>query len=225
MKTPPCYVAPLKSRAAICAWLLERANHSRRMYGVFCYDVKLLNLDTSFALVLKNGVDAGHVSKTASPRYLAALAERWEETKETAFDLGTQDACEAVLDTDTNRILWNGNEVVAQWQFEGRSGGWLVLKSFEGVDLHAYEASELFGPENESGFNWLRRLYRFLIQCDHDFSRPETEVEYLAADYFFANRIDDILTDSVLAERETKRAKEIAEREYWEAREVVTVGA
>lgn len=220
-KTPAGYVAPLRSRTQIVAWLLDRAKSNRRPgYGMFCYDVKLRRLDTSFARALKLGREAGHVAADESPRYLAALEARWDEVMETAFELGTQDACESVMDNDTNRMLWDGDRAIADWEFNGRSGGWLCLKRFEGVELGAFDPADLFA---ESGYRWLRNLYRFLVQCDHDFRRPESEVEYLAADYFFANRIDDIPTDTAIASEQAAALAESAERAHWEARDTVTV--
>jgi hypothetical protein len=80
-------------------------------------------------------------------------------------------------------MLWDGDKAIAEWSFGGRSSGWLCLIGFEN---HAIEcADDLKGLE----YPMLRRLYRFIVQCGHDF-RSEAihrEVEYQAAFNLFAN--------------------------------------
>lgn len=226
-KTPAGYVAPLKSRAAIVAWLLDRAkSNSRPGYGLFTYNVKLHRLKTDFAHLCKLARESGELAADASPRYLAAVEAVYDEHSRAVWESAEETARDQLTGDDTNRVLWNGDEVLAEWAFDGRSGGWLVLKSFGGVTLGAFDAEELLAtPEQDGGpsYKWLRNLYRFLVQCDHDFRRPESEVEYQAAFTLFANFAADVETDQQAAEREAGEAKEAAEVAHWAARDTVTV--
>ncbi len=183
-KRPSYYSAPLKSRAAIVAWLLERADaNPRKSYGLFCYNVKLHRLNTDFERAWRNALEGGYLPCT-SLRFKEACRALWDNgSSETAFEVGAQDAASNVVDDDGYRMLWDGDRAIAEWDIAGRSGGWLVLKSFDGVSLgemdrHEFEA---FMEPDGASYNWLRNLYRFLVQCDHDFRRPESEVEYIAA--------------------------------------------
>lgn len=230
MKTPSYYVAPLKSRADIVAFLKERVeSNPGSHHGLFCYDVKLHNLNTDFDHAVKLAKEGGYLP-SESARYLAECRELWDEKMETAFEVGAEDACRDVVEEDTYRMLWDGDKPIADWEFAGRSGGWLVLKSFRHVDFKKHAGYECLTQRDyfiqlleEASYDFLRDLYRFLIQCDHDFRRPESEVEYLASSWFFLNAVDGIQTDKEVAEIEAKRAKESEERAYWESREVVTV--
>lgn len=224
MKTPEYYRAPLKSREQITAWLLSRAQENRRpAYGVFCYDVKLHNLNVCFEHAWKTAKDAG-ILPCESTRYKEECRALWDSKRETAFEVGTQDACERVLSDDTNRILWDGSAAIAEWEFNGRSGGWLCLKEFGGVNLSGMDRHEFetFLEPDGASYSWLRNLYRFLVQCDHDFRRPESEVEYLAASWFFCNAVDGIKTDAQLQAEQAAEDAENAERAHWEARDTVT---
>jgi hypothetical protein len=225
-KTPAGYVAPLRSRAAIVAWLLARAeSNSRPSYGLFCYNVKLYRLNTDFSHAVKLAKESG-VLACESDRYLAECQALWDNgSSETAFEVGTQDACESVTDDDSNRMLWDGSGAIAEWEFNGRSGGWLCLKEFDGVNLSAMDRHEFEAftePGMGASFPWLRNLYRFLVQCDHDFRRPESEVEYQAAGWFFANAVHGIKTDAELQAEQYAAMAESAERSHWEARDTVT---
>lgn len=229
MKTPEYYKAPLRSRHDIVAWLLDRAkSNPRPSYGLFCYNVKLGRLDTSFARVLAVGRDCGELA-CESPRYLAELESLWNEKVETAFEVGTEDAQNSVMDTDGYRMLWDGAGPIADWCFAGRSAGWLVLTKFDGVDFEQAAWASCMSQSDwavdffaEQSFRYLRNLYRFLVQCDHDFANPEREVEYQAASYFLLNCVDGIATDAEIAERERKKLFEAAESSYWAARDVIT---
>jgi hypothetical protein len=226
MKTPKHYAAPLKSRAAIVAWLMDRIkSNSRPGYGLFTYNVKLHGLNTGFAHAVKLAKESGNLP-CESARYLAECEALWDNGRsETAFEVGQQDAMERVTSDDTNRMLWDGSSAIAEWEFNGRSAGWLCLKEFNGVNLAGMDAHEFeaFMEPDQASYNWLCSLYRFLVQCDHDFRRPESEVEYLASSWFFSNAADGIKTDAELADEESARDAEQAERAHWEARDTVTL--
>lgn len=225
MKTPKHYRAPLRSRAKILAWLVDRAeSNPRKAYGLFCYNVKLHNLNTDFAHLCELARNAGELAPDASPRYLAAVEAVYNDKSEAVFEAATEAARESVVNDDTHRMLWDGSGAIAEWTFDGRSGGWLVLKEFGGADLSGpLQYTDAAGFLSDMPYPWLRRLYRFLIQCDHDFRNPESEVEYQAAFNLFANFARRVETDKQAAEREAAEAREQAEREHWEARDTATV--
>jgi len=70
-KTPEGYKAPLRSRAAILAWLVDRANNDRgRHHGLFTFNVKLHNLKTAFSHLCELARKNGDLAADASARYL-----------------------------------------------------------------------------------------------------------------------------------------------------------
>lgn len=228
-KTPAGYVAPLKSRAVIVAWLLERAKaNPRKNYGLFTYSVKLHSLNTDFAHLCKLARESGELAADASPRYLAAVEAVYKDKERTIWEDAEDSARRSVTDDDSNRMHWDGDGPVAEWTFDGRSGGWLVLEEFDAIKLsgrNSVDAEYISTPPADGGpsYNWLRNLYRFLIQCDHDFRRPESEVEHQAAFTLFANFCSEVETDEQAAKREAAERAEAAERLHWEARDTVTV--
>ena len=211
-KTPIGYVAPLRSRAAITAWLLNAVEaNSRPGYGMFTYDVKLHRLKTDFAHLAKLAKENGELA-SESPRYLAECEAIYNDNENSVWDTATEDAQNDVLEDVGYRMLWDGDaEAIADWGFEGRSNGWLALKRFEGVELGAFDAAELFAG---SSFSFLRNLYRFLVQCNHDFRRPESEVEYKAAFSLFCNLCHNVKTDEEIEASDKQTANEAAERKY-----------
>lgn len=198
MKTPSYYRAPLTKRAAIIAWLLARPN-SRPSYGLFTFNVKIYNVDLSFDNLAKQ--DVGVPDQSA--RYLAECRKRHNENE--LYDMAIEDMRDSINDTDSYRMLWDGEaNQIAEWTFDGRSGGWLVLKSFDDKDLENlardYDLADIL---EDASYVWLRRLYRFLVQCDHDFRREALvcELVYQAAFNFFHNVCSDVLTDAQAADQ------------------------
>lgn len=217
-KTPPGYRAPLRSRAAILAWLEDRAKSDRSRYGLFTFNVKLHNLKTDFAHLCELARKNGDLAADASPRYLAAVEQVYRAKYDGIWEAAQDNARRSVTDDDTNRMLWDGDRAIAEWTFDGRSGGWLVLKEFDGTNLENLSADWL----QECSYTYLRQLYRFLIQSAHDFRRPESEVEHQAAFELFNNYASEVETDAQEAARLAAEARESAERSHWEARDTVT---
>lgn len=229
-RTPAYYRAPLRSRAAIVAFLKDAAN-GRPSYGLFTFNVKAYGVDLSFDNLAKRARECGELAKDASPRYLAECRAEYEETGEGQLcEWAIEQARENVKDFDTNRMLWNGDKAIAEWSFAGRSGGWLALESFEGMELgesavRRHGSDMLWDSIAGSSFPFLRRLYRFVVQCLHDFRREavESEIEHQAAFALFVNLCTDVETDEQAAEREAAEGAEAVERAHWEARDTVTV--
>ncbi len=119
---------------------------------------------------------------------------KYAEVEKWLWDWGIEDTRRHV-DDDTYQCLWDGTELDVEYQFEGRSGGWLLMTKFNGmnltrIDRHDFETALLDTLSYES----LRNLYQLVVQNDHDF-RPEAvidEIEYQAAFNFFENACGDI---------------------------------
>lgn len=219
-RTPPGYRAPLRSRAAITAWLQSRIRqNSRPAYGLFTFNVKLHHLKTDFAHLTQLFISSGEISNP-SPRYLREVEAVYATDYDAIWQAAEETARDHVKNDSTARMLWNGEKEIAEWEFAGRSGGWLVLTEFDGTNLAGLDSDWL----QDCSFRYLRNLYRFLVQCSYDFRRPESEVEYQAAFMLFANYAEaaGVLTDEQHAEKEASEAREAAEREQWEARGVIT---
>lgn len=213
-KTPLGYRAPLKSRDGITAFLIERAvdGNPRRSYGPFVWNIKAHLVDLSFDHLLKLAQDGeilDEVGTDPSPRWLDACRAIYTEHEAHLWDWAVESARMTVDGGDTFNRLWDGDKKLAAWGFDGRSGGWLVLKSFDGVTFtDALQYADMAEVLAEQPFAWLRNLYRFVIQCDRDF-RPEAvlgEVEYQAAWILFVNLCDRVESDKAFHERETLTA-------------------
>ncbi len=220
-KTPTYYRAPLKSRAEIVAFLTT-AQNSRPAYGLFAFNVKVHSTDLSFDHLTKLAIESGELSASVSKRYLDACRELHNEQK--LYDWATESARDGVMDCETYSMLWDGNGAIANWEFNGRSGGWLVLTEFEGIKLAGRSLDFTYSDLADLPFPQLRRLYRFIVQCQHDFNpgNVRSEVEYQAAFDLFSNVCANVETDEDAATREAREAREAEERAHWEQRDTVT---
>lgn len=219
-KTPPQYITPLRSKSEILAFLKIAAN-ARPQYGLFAFNVKVYRADLSFANLVEIGQTMGEIDENVSACYLAECQKRYDE--ENLYNIAIENARNSVVEDDLYRMMWDGSKPVAEWSFEGRSGGWLVLQFFEGLPL----TPDAFGEDDldDLSFLTLRRLYRFIVQCLHDF-RPEAvrgEIEHQASFILFQNLCTDIETDKEVTKREARERAETLERLAWEERDVMTV--
>ena len=62
--------------------------------------------------------------------------------------------------------------------FEGRSGGWLILKSAYGQPMAGLDLESLSEADSGWSFAAVRRLYKALICMDSDFAREKVKAEY-----------------------------------------------
>lgn len=129
--------------------------------------------------------------------------------KEFGNDLWThavEDACRSLTECDTYRMLWDGTPIDAEFSLYGRGGKHLCLTSFEGIILTGMSEDGLeellmtqgaYGYDDvcdkdtlKNGWEWtidsktLDKLYRYVRQCEIDFTskKASAEVEY-QADY------------------------------------------
>ncbi len=236
MKTPAYYVAPLRSRAQITAWLLacSQSYYEDRARWIFAFNVKAHRLDLSFdnLLAAATAPRYSHDSAMADsirdtdPVWLAAARELYTEHADSLFEWGREDACNTFAgrkgqhygkpDDDGFNMIWDGTPVDVEFAFFGRSGGWLTLTHFDGHALTS-EGREL-GAEAlaELPFATLRKLYRFVVMLTADLARHDSaaRIEEAAAWAFFVNICEPENLDN---------SDERAEKAHWEARDTVTV--
>ena len=130
----------------------------------------------------------------------------YDKEKDNLWEWAVEDACRSLHESDTYRMLWNGSKSLrVEFGLYGRGGKHLCLESFEGITLKGLNPEslgELLMTQNGPGgedildepllkphFEWqvptdrLNLLYRYVRQCEIDFTsaNAEKEVEYQAA--------------------------------------------
>ena len=204
-KTPAGYVAPLRSRKDILAYLSNSPVTDRRHYDgrtyLYCFNVKVYHTDLSFDHLLSLAVKAGEVSRetAADSVWLENAHQEYADTGEqTLWDWAIENCQRSVLEDDTHKMLWDGDKTLGvEWEFGGRSSGWLCLAKFEGMKLSYPEDLQ------DLDFPTLNRLYHFIVQCGHDFRSEaiQAEVEWQAALDLFCNVCADCETRAQRNER------------------------
>jgi hypothetical protein len=220
--TPPCG----KSRAALTEWLLSRSKWGRRHYDgnswLFCFNVKLHNLNLDFDTLLKRLGEMGYGDGwTNDPgRCERARAEFDELDSDTLYEWGVEAARrtftggrDGTPDDDAYNMTWNGTDAPCRFSFEGRSGGWLVLTHFREMKLDADNVE--FSEWKYSDLRDLAEMVQFIVNATRD-NEPEKRVEEGAAYDFFINVCADVPTTATLE-------KEAREKEAWECRDTVTI--
>lgn len=191
MKKPEVYQTPLKKRSDIIAFL-EDATHQRHYDGHWhplCFNVKIHTIDLSFDHLLKLWREnEGNPLYTHNEDWLKAAKEQYDESEESLFDWGIEDARRGFTDSDSYNHLWDGTKIDVEYSFEGRSGGWLSITKFDGYKISQREKFDF----TEMEYPTLRKLYQLVIMLKHDLKNPEKEVEWQAAFNFFANACCDI---------------------------------
>ena len=174
-KTPEQYKAPLKSRTAILGFLADRSYYDRPFRYPLSWNVKVHSFSDEWSdiadVVRSNFVD--YVDEW-TPEVAEVVKSAYEgltdEDKSTLYYWALESAQDSVRDDDGYRMLYNEEKTVAEWLFLGRSGGHLCLSEFDGLNMSGVDLEEIEFPT-------LRRLYRFVVQCDHDFRRDAVKEE------------------------------------------------
>ena len=87
-----------------------------------------------------------------------------------------------------------------EFSFCGRSGGYICIKTFEGVALGNISASQLAEslrePDHWNGSEypnaWCQKLVAFIAECDEMFTREKAEAEFsYQIDYMAARAVED----------------------------------
>lgn len=182
------------------------------------WDVKCYDYDFSYENLLSVIREAGAYSKEMvdHPHFRKVTEAFWcdndwgdDDQAYTLWQWAIESCRSSLTDCDCYRTLWAGDEFDVEYEFMGRSGGWLTMTKFEGLTLDAKHMedhlAELKAGEGSSeDKDRLRNLYQLVVQNDHDF-RPEAvtnELEYQAAWAFFVNACSDLdLVDPVTRNR------------------------
>lgn len=204
----PPFPMPHRTMKAM-ADFITTATKARRYHRPhpFCFNVKIyrVNFDFDHLLNIYRTRFLQDPEFTKSPEWLAQAKEKYEEVKDGLFEPAIEVArayfvgFEGQEDLRADQCLWDGTPVEATFSFEGRSGGWLSINSFEGID---FTDDDIY-PDGEhpvrdmlmrQSFRWLRKFYKFVAMLSHDLSgnKVEDEVEFQAAIGFFENACGDI---------------------------------
>ena len=172
-KTPAPYTFPLKSRAAIAAFLDRDGRYYRPSRYRFCWNVKAYGATFDGATMRKHnpGLD---------PVFDAAWTD-WLEENDGAFWDFCEDAARYV--TEDGYTSYPGDDQ-GEWDlsFEGRCGGWLVLERWRGRDMRDQDSAD-FLNRDEWPWDELVAFYRGIVCLDQDMTpaKASAEVEYQAA--------------------------------------------
>lgn len=207
-KRPDEYKLPLRKRADIIAFIIASTN--QRSYDghphPLCFNVKLhsgVDLDFDHLLALWRNYENDPLYTHDEGWLEAAKAKHGRVGEETLYEWGLDDARNPFFSqqrptygepgTDSYAMLWNGTSIDVRYSFEGRSGGWLSINSFEGTKFTQYD-SNIEDTLHEMDFSTLRKLYELVTLLKHDLQREKikAEVELQAAFNFFANACSDI---------------------------------
>lgn len=200
-KRPAGYVAPLKSRKDIIAFLLDHEDYQRshNTSSPLAWNVKCYNADFSAEHLIEVYRTSGEYN-TKEDRWLdypewrtPALAV-YEEHKDNLWEWAVEQSCQQVTDGDTNRCLWKGDMLDVKYGFSGNSGGWLVMTRFEGTDMTRMDEDDFRDYLTELDYKTLRNLYELVVQNDHDFRREAVrqELEFQAAWAWIVNLCADV---------------------------------
>ena len=192
LRKPDYYRTPLRNRQEIVRFIIRVTN--QRCYHQphpLCFNVKCyhVNFDFDHLLKLWNEYESDPIY-THDEEWLKAARQRLAVTNENSlWEWAQDDACRQFTDSDAFRTLWDGTSVNVAYSFEGRSGGWLSINSFEGCDFTERHIEETL---MEMDYAKLRKLYQLIVTLIHDTENPSKEMEHQAAFIFFANVCSDI---------------------------------
>ena len=193
MKIPEAYKTPLKKRQDIQDFIIQ--NTIQRSYNhephPLCINVKCYNVNPEFEHLLeliKNYEDEPYLHHED---WLKQAKIKYDEVEDQLFDWGLEDARRNFEDSDT--CLPNGEKIEVNYEFVGRSGGWLSITRFENYSFQdTYGEDGLEQTLKEMDFKTLKKLYQLITMLKHDLKHPEQEVEFQAAFQFVYNACADI---------------------------------
>lgn len=214
------YTYPHRSRAAKVNYICGVGGYGSR-YGRFPieFNVGAYNTNFEFDHLWKTYYEEMTPSELKHDPEACALYYRLamrlhKEHEDHLWEWGQEDACRNLQDGDTYRMLWDGTDVDVELELHGRSGKHLVIQYFEGTtfegqspeDLEEWLMEQTLADGEEvsthtrlqRGAEWsvsakkLDKLYRYIRQCEVDFTteKASAEVEYQGAFQFFANIVE-----------------------------------
>lgn len=214
-KIPDYYKTPLRSRKDIAAFIFD-ATHQRiydHQCHPFCFNVKCHDVDFSFDHLLEVLREMEDDPKyTHNDGWLAITRERFPSTENSLWEWGQEHACSQFVgrggsnqpDSDCYTHLWDGTSLDIRYSFEGRSGGWLSINKFQGLDFNGHATTDEYwrgvietakwdGEEEPiMDYKTVRQLYQLVTMLEHDLRKPHRAVEEGAAWDFFVNVCADI---------------------------------
>lgn len=194
------YRFSLKSRIDIINFLTSYEHYLRGRWesSPLAWNVKAYGVDLSFEHLIDVYRTSGDYSKEDHwldyPEFLVPALDKFKEVEDDLWSWGREAACDQVSDPDAYRSLWDGKLLDVEYGFAGRSGGWLLMLSFQGHKLQRMERYEFEDWLGNIEFSILKDLYKLVVQNDHDFRREavEREIEYQATFTFFENICGDV---------------------------------
>lgn len=200
-KRPPYYAAPLRSHRDIVAFLMGHQGY-RRSHATcspLAWDVKAPGADLSPSHLIEVYRNSGEYDRREErwldfPEWRDLALKKYEEVEDGLWGWAIEMARVHVTDDDTNKCLWDGTGLDVSYLFEGRSGGWLLLAKFEGVDLTRLDDEDFHEYLEDLDYRTLRNLCQLTTQNDHDFRRQAVEdaIEWEAAYAWIENCCSDI---------------------------------
>lgn len=172
MKSP--YNFDAKSRIAMVDYMRNVGSRYYRPWRYpFAFDVKIGHLIYNQALTAEALASHNPESRPFVAQWDSAFATYAES--EGFFDSICEDMARGVDDYCT----WPGDDSGDfTFTFEGRSGGWLCLEKWQGIDLRNLDFDDLLADKDSWPFERVRSLYRALVCIVQD-TRPQA----LIADY------------------------------------------
>lgn len=197
-----------RSRKDIIAAILKLTDQRSYDYMPypFCFNVKMYRVNLDLDNLLAIHKESEDIEKF-DPDWLEKINEKYEEVStDQLYDWGLEDArayfvewCNTDKPCDTMVTTEDGIKCEGvTYSFEGRSGGWLSLNTFEGYNFNDRN-SDIEETLAEMPFQELRKLYKLIstIAKQVGGNNPEQEVEYQAAFNFFQNYCSDVKADHV----------------------------
>jgi len=179
MKRPSYYDTPLVRKGEIIDFIFDKVYS--RQYDTphpICFDVKCRNLDLSF------GNLCGYYQSNWSTDWLSEAYQKYNDAEENNGghdEIAIEEARNVFYEKDTFKTIasWD-QDIDVQYNFVGRSGGWLSIDKFEGYDFTNGASIR------ELPYGVLRRLYKLIVILLHDLRNPNRFVEETYAHYLFA---------------------------------------
>lgn len=207
-----CYQTPLRSRKEIAAFIFDATR--QRIYDhqchPFCFNVKCHNVDFSFDHLLEIFREMeGDPKYTHNDEWLATVRERFPTSEDCFWEWGLEHARSNFVgrnggepESDCYTHLWDGTKIDVEYSFEGRSGGWLAINKFQGLDFTRFSddywrgviETSKWDDEEEPimDYKTVRQLYQLVTMLEHDLRKPCRIVEEGAAWDYFANVCADV---------------------------------
>jgi hypothetical protein len=191
------YTYALKSRKAITEFLIDHENYYRSMStcSPLAWNVKAYGVNLDFDHLVEvyrksEGGDWLDFPEWAIPAELV-----YNEYKDRLFDCAIESCRFTVQDSDAYTTLWSGKSVDVEYNFTGRSGGYVIIEKHNGTDLTRISRDEFPDYLDRMDFADLLDLYKLVVQNDRDFRREavESEVEYQAAFTLIENLCGDVV--------------------------------